>query len=79
MNMYLIIMEGKYGAIDTNYFLCHGDYIIKFSSYTYTLQSELSIDGQVIYSGEMLREGNYLFPFNINSNYYVLQITNLLT
>ena len=48
MNMYLIIMEGKYGAIDTNDSSCHGYYIIKFPSYTYTLQSELSIYGQVI-------------------------------
>ena len=79
MKIALIIMKGNYGAIDTNDSSCHGYYIINVSSSTYTLQSELSIDGQVIYSGEMLREGNYLFPFNINSNYYVLQITNLLT
>ena len=48
MNMYLIFMEGKYGAIDTDNYLCHGYYIIKFSSYPYTLQSDLIIDGQVI-------------------------------
>ena len=38
MNMYLIIMEGKYCAIDTGDYSCRGYYIIKFSSYPYTLQ-----------------------------------------
>ena len=45
MNMSLIIMEVKYGAIDTDDSLCHGYYIIKFSSYLYTLQEDLCIDG----------------------------------
>ena len=38
INMYLIIMEGKYGTIDTDDYSCHGYYIIKFSSSIYTLQ-----------------------------------------
>ena len=51
MNMSLIITEGKYGAIDTDNYSCNCYYIIKFSLSTYTLQSDLSIDGQVISSG----------------------------
>ena len=39
-------MEGDYDAIGSDGSSCHGYYIIKFSSYPYTLQSELSIDGQ---------------------------------
>ena len=31
MNMSLIIMEEKYGDIDTNDSSCHGYYIVKFS------------------------------------------------
>ena len=62
MNMSLIIMEGKYGAFDTYNSSCHGYYIIKLSSYPYTLQADLSIDGQVISSGKIVCEGNYLFP-----------------
>ena len=73
MNMSLIIMEGKYGAIDTENSSCHGYYIIKFSSSTYTLQADLSIDGQVISFGRILSKGTYLFPISINSHYYVLQ------
>ena len=51
MNMSLIIMEVKYGAIDTDYYSCHGYYIIMFSSSPYTLQTDLVIDGWVISSG----------------------------
>ena len=73
--MSLIFMEGEYGAIDTDYSSCRGYYIIKFSSYTYTLQVDLSIDGQVISSGKIVCEGTYFFPININSCCYVLQRT----
>ena len=31
----------------------------------------MNIDGQVIYSGEMICEGPYFPPININSNYYI--------
>ena len=78
MNMSLIIMELKYVAIDTDDSLCHGYYIIKFSSYLYTLQTHLSIDGQVISSGVMVCERNYLFTINMNSHYYVLQRTKFI-
>ena len=40
----------------------------------YTLQADLIIYGQVISSGEMVFVRTYLFPININSHYYVLQI-----
>ena len=49
MNISLIIMEGKYGAIDTDNYSCHGYYIIKFSSSTYTLQANLIIYVQVFH------------------------------
>ena len=73
MNMSLIIMEGNHGAIDANDSTRHGYYIIKISSSTYTLQEDLSIDGQFISSVEMLCEGTYFFPINTNYCYYVLQ------
>ena len=78
MNMSLIIMEGIYGVIDTYDSPCHGYYIIKFYSLPYNLQPDLSIDGQVISSSEILCEGNYFFPISINSHYYVLQKKNPL-
>ena len=68
-------MEVKFGVIDTDNFSCHGYYITRFSSYPYTLQPDLSIDGQFIYFVEMIFEGTYLFPTNVNSRYYDLQRT----
>ena len=70
--MSLIILKGEYGAIDASDSSCNGYYIIKYSS-LYTPQSDLIIDGQVISSSEILCEGTYLFPININYHYYVLK------
>ena len=69
--MYLVNIEVEYGAIDTNNSSCHGYYIIRFSSSPYTLQSDLSIDGEVISSNEILCKGNYFFLININFHCYV--------
>ena len=51
MKMYLIII---YGAIDDDDYICPSYYIIIFSSYLYILQADLSIDGQVISSSEIV-------------------------
>ena len=69
MNISLIYMEGNYGAIDADDSTVHGYYIMIFSSYTYTLQEDLSIYGQVTSSDEMVSEG--FFSININPHYYV--------
>ena len=71
MNMSLIVMEGNCGTIDAGDYTCHSYYIIKFSSSLYTLQEDLSIDGQVIPSDEIVCEGIYFFSININSRYYI--------
>ena len=57
MNMSLV--EGCYGNIDSDDSTCHGYYIIIFYSSPYTLKADLSIDGQVISSGEMVCEVIY--------------------
>ena len=59
--MSLIITEGNYVAVDADDSTCHGYYIIKISSYTYTLQSDMSIDGQFISYYKMVCEGTYCF------------------
>ena len=74
ISMSLIILEGKYVAIDTDDSWCHGYYIIKFSSSPYNLQVYLSIDGQVISSGEIIFEGTYFIRRNnlpINNQVYL--------
>ena len=73
MNISFTIIEGKYGAIDTDDSSCHGYYTIKFSSSPYTLQSDLSIEGQVISSVKIVREENYFFSISIYYHFYVLQ------
>ena len=73
MNTSLLIIEGKYGDIDTDDSSFRGYYIIKFFSSPYTLQTYLSIDGKVISSSEMVYEVNYFFSVNINSTYYVIR------
>ena len=79
MNMSLIITKGKYGALDTDDSSCYGYYIIKFYSSLYTLQADLSIDGKVISSGKIIREGTYFFPISNNYIYYGLQKPSTLT
>ena len=68
MNMYLITIEVNLGDIGSVDYTCHGYYINIFSSSTFTLQPYLNIDGQFISTGEVVCEGNYFFPININSN-----------
>ena len=64
MNMSLIIMEVNYGAIDADDYSCHGYYIIKFSSSSYIIQSDLSIYGWKISFCEKLF-GETIFSMNI--------------
>ena len=54
MKISLIIMKGDYGAIYSDDSTCHGYYIIRLYLSSYTLKTDLSIDGQVISSGEMV-------------------------
>ena len=71
MHMFFVIIEGNCGAIDDYDYTCHSYYIIKISSSQYTLQADLNIYIQVISSGEMVCEGTYYFPININFHYHV--------
>ena len=64
-------MEGEHGAIDADDYTCNGYYIIKVSSSPYILQADLSIDGQVISSGEIVCEGTDFFSIHINYHYYI--------
>ena len=54
MNMSLVTMEDNYDAIDADDYSYHGYYIIKFTSYPYTLQANMSSDGrELIYLQSM--------------------------
>ena len=69
MDVSLIIIEGNCSGIDADYYTSRGYYIIRFSSSLYTLQEDLTIDGQLIYSVGMVCERTSCFPININSHY----------
>ena len=43
MDVYLIIMEGKFSSVDARDSSCHGYFIIKFSSNPYAFQEDLHI------------------------------------
>ena len=51
MSMSLIILKVNYGAIDSETASFQGYYIINFSLSPYTLQYNMNIGVQVIYSG----------------------------
>ena len=70
MNVSLIIMEVKHGAIGADDSLYHGYYSIKFSSCLYNFQADLSIDVQGISSGEIICEGTHFFSININYQFF---------
>ena len=61
MNIYWVIMEDTYGAVDADDSTCNCYYIIRFHLSRYNLQEDFSIDVQVISSGEMVCEGTYFF------------------
>ena len=54
MKISLIMMEGTFGAIFTYDSSCHDYYIINISSSPYTLKADLSINGKIISSVEMV-------------------------
>ena len=79
MNMSFIILEVKYGASDTDYSLCYGNYIIKFFCVHIPFNQTLVFMGKVISSSETVFEGPYLFPINIISIIMFYKELNPLT
>ena len=59
-----------YGAINTAYNTSNGFYVIKFVSDAYTLQSNTTIDGQVVSTGKLVIKAQYLCSMQENTNWY---------
>ena len=66
----MVIVERKFGAIDTKDSSCHGYHIINFPSYPYILQENVTVYGKFICFGEIVCDGNYLCPISIKYHYY---------
>ena len=69
-NMDSLVQPGMYGAIITYDNTTNRLYFIQFLSESYTLQNNTTIYGQVIYAGELVFKGQYLFSMQENTNWY---------
>ena len=65
-----LVQLGMYGAINTSDNTKNGLYVIKFISEVYTLQKYITIDGQLISSGELVVKAQYLCSMQKNTNCY---------
>ena len=55
-----LVQSGMYGAINTDYTTTNVFYVIKLLSDSYTLKNNTTIDGQVIYAGELVVRVQYI-------------------
>ena len=65
-----LVKLDMYGAINTDDNKTNELYVIKFVSDAYTLQSNTTIDGQVISVGELVVKAKYLCSMQENTNWY---------
>ena len=69
-NMASLVESGKYGAINTADKTTNGFYVIMFTSGTYTLQENTTIDGQIIIAGELVVNAKNLCSMQVDTNWY---------
>ena len=59
-NMASLVQAGMYVTINTDDTSANVFYVIQFVSKAYTLQNNITIDGQFIYAGELVVKSQYL-------------------
>ena len=69
-NMSSFVESGTYGAINTIDISTNGFYVIMFTSGSYILQENTTIDGQIINAGELFVKAKYLCSIKIDTNWY---------
>ena len=69
-NMASLVQSGMYGAINIDDTTKNGFCVIQFLSEAQRLQNNTKIDGQVIYSGELVAKAQYLCSMQENTNLY---------
>ena len=69
-NMASLVKSGTHRAINTTDTPTNGFYIIMFTSGSYTLQENTTIDGQIITAGELVVKAQYLCSMQIDTNWY---------
>ena len=72
-NMASLVESGTYGAINTTYTSTNGFYVIMFTSGTYIIQENTTINRQIITAGELVIKAQYLCSMQIDTNRYCNQ------
>ena len=62
--------SGKYGSINTTDTSTNGFYVIMFTSGVYTLQENITIDGQIVTASELVVKAQYLCSMQVETNLY---------
>ena len=65
-----LVESGTYGAINTTDTSTNVFYVIIFTSGSYTLQENTTIDGQIITAGELVVKAKYLCSMQVETNWY---------
>ena len=65
-----LVESGKYGAINTTDTSTNGFYVIMFTLRAYRLQENITIDGKIITSGELVVKEKHLCSIQIDTNRY---------
>ena len=65
-----LVKSGKYGDIKTTESETNRFYVIVFTSESYTLQDNTTIDGQIITAGELVVKSQYLCSMQVGNNWY---------
>ena len=74
-NMASSVESGKYGAINTTDMKTNGFYVIMFTSESYKIQDNTTIDGHIITAGELVVKSQYICYTQVNNNWYWNQHT----
>ena len=68
--MALLVQPGMCSTINTDETTENLFYVILFIAQAYTLQNNTTIDGQVIYAGELFVMAKYICSMKENTNWY---------
>ena len=65
-----LVESGEYGAINTTYTTTNGFYVIMFTSKSYTLQDNTTIDEQIIAAEELVVKSQCICSIQVDTNWY---------
>ena len=66
----MLVESGKYGAIKKTDTETNGFYVIIFTSEAYTIKYNITIDGKIITTGELVVKTQYLCSMQVDTDWY---------